>query len=148
MVLASQSPDFSLIRGVLYFRNRLCVPWNEEPKRRLLHDLHHSKFSIHSGVNKMYRDIHRNFWWKGMKRDVARYISRCLICQQVKAENVCPVGLLQPLPVPLWKWENITMDFLVGLPKTASGHDVIWVIVDRLTKSAHFIPIRMAYGLR
>ena len=59
-----------------------------------------------------------------------------------------PTGLLQPLPVPVWKWENITMDFMVGLPRTASGHDDIWVIVDRLTKSAHFVPIRVTYGPR
>ena len=83
-----------------------------------------------------------------MKRDIAKFISRCLICQQVKAEHVSPASLLQPLPVPEWKWENITMDFVVGLPKTAAGHDAIWVIVDRLTKSAHFIPIRVTFGPR
>lgn len=74
--------------------------------------------------------------------DIAEFVSRCLTCQEVKAEHKCPGGLLQPLPIPEWKWEHITMDFVVGLPKTRRGSDAIWVIVDRLTKTAHFIPIR------
>ena len=73
---------------------------------------------------------------------MAEYVSRCLTCQQVKAEHQKPGGLLQPLPVPEWKWERITMDFMVGLPRLPKGNDVVWVIVDRLTKSSHFIPMR------
>ena len=80
-----------------------------------------------------------------MKRDVADYVSKCLTCQQVKAEHRRPPGLLQPLPIPEWKWEHITMDFIVGLPKSQQGHDAIWVVVDRLTKSAHFIAYDMTY---
>ena len=76
-----------------------------------------------------------------MKKDVAEFVSRCLICQQVKAEHQRPAGLLQSLPIPQWKWEKITMDFMVGLPRCRSGFDAIWVIVDRLTKSAHFLPM-------
>ena len=81
-----------------------------------------------------------------MKREVAEFVARCLICQQVKAEHQRPAGLLQPLPIPEWKWEHITMDFVSGLPRTQRGHDCIWVIVDRLTKSAHFLPTRVTYG--
>ena len=77
-----------------------------------------------------------------MKKDVATFVSKCLICQQVKAEHQKPSGLLQPLRIPQWKWDDITMDFIVGLPKTARQHDTIWVIVDRLTKVSHFLPIR------
>ena len=77
-----------------------------------------------------------------MKNDVAEFMSKCLTCQQVKAEHQAPTGMLQPLTIPVWKWENITMDFLVGLPKTPKGNDAVWVIIDRLTKSAHFLPIR------
>ena len=82
-----------------------------------------------------------------MKRDIAEFVFRCLTCQQVKAKHQKPVGLLQPLSIPQWKWERITMDFMVGLPRCRGGHDTIWVIVDRLTKSAHFLPIRNSDSL-
>ena len=82
-----------------------------------------------------------------MKKEIARYVSKCLTCQQVKIEHQKPGGLLQPLPIPEWKWENITMDIVTGLPKTRNQLDVVWVIVDRLTKSAHFLPIRTTYPL-
>ena len=93
------------------------------------------------GGTKMFRDMKRTFWWAGMKRDVGEYVSRCLTCQQVKAEFQRPSGLLQPLEIPNWKWEGISMDFVDGLPKSQRGNESIWVIVDRLTKSAHFIPV-------
>ncbi|XP_024018502.1 uncharacterized protein LOC112090730 [Morus notabilis] len=80
-----------------------------------------------------------------MKHDIVDYVSRCLTCQEVKAEHKHPAGELQPLDVPEWKWEHITMDFVVGLPKTSECYDAIWVIVDRLTKSAHFVPIKVTY---
>ena len=95
----------------------------------------------------MYRDLKRSYWWNGMKKDIADFIARCLVCQQVKAEHQRLVGLLQRIPIPEWKWDHITMDFVVGLPRTRRGHDAIWVIVDRLTKSAHFIAIRKTDSL-
>ncbi|KAL5540066.1 hypothetical protein UlMin_045796 [Ulmus minor] len=95
----------------------------------------------------MYKDLRGHFWWPGMKKDVIEFISKCLTCQKVKAEHQRPGGELQPIEIPKWKWEQISMDFVVGLPKTTNGHDSIWVIVDRLTKSAHFIPIRVTYSL-
>ena len=101
----------------------------------------------HIQHTKMYRTIKENFWWSGMKRDIAEFVSRCLVCQQVKAEHRKPPGTLQPLPIPEWKWEHITMDFVVGLPRTRAGFDAIWVIVDRLTKSAHFLPVRTKFSL-
>ena len=82
-----------------------------------------------------------------MKRDVTEYVSRCLMCQQVKAEHQVPTGLLNPLPIPQWKWDNITMDFVSGFPLTQQKHGAVWVIVDRLTKSAHFIPVRIDYSM-
>ena len=82
-----------------------------------------------------------------MKRDIVAYIASCLVCQQVKAEHQHPAGMMQPLPIPEWKWDHVTMDFVVGLPRTASGKDAIWMIVDRLTKTAHFIPIRISFSL-
>ncbi|KAL0553952.1 hypothetical protein IC582_007856 [Cucumis melo] len=80
-----------------------------------------------------------------MKREVADFVSRCLVCQQVKAPRQRPAGLLQPLSVPGWKWESVSMDFITGLPKTLKGYTVIWVVVDRLTKSAHFVPGKSTY---
>ena len=80
-----------------------------------------------------------------MKRDVVEYVAKCLTFPQVKAEHQRPAGLLQPLDIPEWKWEDITMDFVVGLPRTSGQHDSIWVIVDRYTKSAHFLPVRTTY---
>ena len=95
----------------------------------------------------MYQDLKRFFWLPGMKRDVVKYVEKYLTCQRIKAEHQCPKCELQPIEVPEWKWEQITMDFVVGLPKTTREHDAIWVIIDRLTKSAHFLPIKMTYSL-
>ena len=78
-----------------------------------------------------------------MKRDVATFVDKCLACQQVKSEHQRPGGQLQPLEIPMWKWEDLTCDFVVGLPKSKKNHDAVWVVVDRLTKVAHFIPVRM-----
>lgn len=82
-----------------------------------------------------------------MKRDIAEYVSKCLVCQQVKAEHQRPAGLLKPLDIPIWKWEHITMDFVTGLPRTRTGKDTIWVVVDRLTKSAHFMPMKVTASM-
>ena len=94
----------------------------------------------------MYRDLKERYWWVGMKREIAEYVAQCDVCQRVKAEHQRPAGLLQPLPIPEWKWEQIGMDFITGLPRTRSGYDSIWVIVDRLTKVAHFIPVKTTYS--
>ncbi|KAK3129330.1 hypothetical protein QOZ80_6BG0477810 [Eleusine coracana subsp. coracana] len=98
------------------------------------------------GSTKMYQDLKTRYWWHGMKRDVADYVAVCDTCQRVKAEHQRPAGLLQPLKIPEWKWEQVGMDFIVGLPRTQSGYDSIWVIVDRLTKVAHFIPVKTTYS--
>ena len=82
-----------------------------------------------------------------MKKDISEYVSKCLTCHQVKAEHQVPSGLLKPLPIPKWKWDNITMDFVSGFPLTQRKHDVVWVIVDILTKSAHFLQVRLDYSM-
>ena len=102
-------------------------------------------YSIHSGSNKMYQNLRQQLWWTRMKREIAQYVSECDICKRVKASHLRPAGLLQPLTIPSGKWEDISIDFIVGLPKTAKGYDSIWVVVDRLTKSAHFIPVKTGY---
>ena len=80
-----------------------------------------------------------------MKKDIAEYVAVCDVCQRVKAEHQKPAGLLQPMPIPEWKWDKLGMDFITGLPRTKSGYDSIWVVVDRLTKVAHFIPVKTTY---
>jgi hypothetical protein len=95
----------------------------------------------------MYQDLKGYYWWPGMKTDVAEYVNKCLTCSNVKAEHQRPSGLLEQPKIPEWKWDHITMDFVTKLPRTPSGHDSIRVIVDRLTKSAHFILIREDYPL-
>ncbi|GJU94782.1 putative reverse transcriptase domain-containing protein [Tanacetum coccineum] len=106
------------------------------------------RYSVHPGADKMYYNLRDMYWWPGMKRDIATYVSECLTCAKVKAEHQRPSGLLQQLEILEWKWENITMDFITKLPKTRSGHDMIWVVVDRLTKLAHFLAIREDYSTK
>lgn len=132
--------------GILRFQNRLCVPNDNELREMILKEAHSSAYSVHPGASKIYKDLRQNFWWSDMKREVAKYVSRCLTCQQVKIEHQRPAGELQPLPIPEWKWEDIAMDFVVGLPRTQKGNNAIWVIVDRLTKSAHFLAIKITWG--
>ena len=95
----------------------------------------------------MYKDLRQNYWWSGMKRDIAQFVAQCLVCQQVKVKHQRPAGFLQPLSIPEWKWEHITMDFVTGLPKTLGGNNAIWVIVDRLTKFAHFLPMKINFSM-
>ncbi|GKD37039.1 putative reverse transcriptase domain-containing protein [Tanacetum coccineum] len=90
----------------------------------------------------MYQDLKKLYWWPNMKAEIASYVSRCLTCAKVKAEYQKPSGLLVQPVIPVWKWENITMDFVTKLLKTSTGQDTIWVIIDRLTKSAHFLPMK------
>jgi ribonuclease HI len=133
--------------GGIRLNNRLCVSNDVELRRELMAEAHKSQFSIHPGSTKMYSDLKKNFWWSGMKKDIANFVSRCLTCQQVKAEHQRPAGPLQSMEIPQWKWEHITMDFVTGLPKTRKKHDMIWVIIDRLTKSAHFLAIHKTQSL-
>jgi len=133
--------------GLLRFRSRICVPTVGDLRKEIMTEVHSSSYSIHPGSTKMYRDLHEHFWWKGMKRDIAEFVGQCLVCQLFKVEHQKPSGKLQPLPIPKWKWDHITMDFVCGLPRTSSNHDEIWVVVDRLTKLAHFIIVHMNYSL-
>ncbi|KAD5961499.1 hypothetical protein E3N88_12972 [Mikania micrantha] len=134
-------------QGVVWCGKRLCVPNDANLRESLLSEAHSSPFSIHPGSTKMYRDLRQNFWWSGMKEDVAKYVAHCLTCQQVKIEHQRASGMLQPLDIPVWKWDDVSMDFVTGLPKTFKKNDVIWVVVDRLTKSAHFLPIQQGFSV-
>jgi hypothetical protein len=94
----------------------------------------------------MYRDLRENFWWSNMKGETAEYVSGCDTCQRIKASHLKTAIQMQPLSIPAWKWDDISIDFIVGLPLTPRKHDSIWVIVDRLTKTAHFIPVHTTYS--
>ncbi|GJW51908.1 putative reverse transcriptase domain-containing protein [Tanacetum coccineum] len=111
--------------GTLYYLDRIWVPLKGDVRTLIMDEAHKSKYSVHPGADKMYYDLRDRYWWPGMKKDIAMY---------------------QP-EIPVWKWEGIAMDFVTKLPRTSSGHDTIWVIVDRLTKSAHFLPMREDYKM-
>jgi hypothetical protein len=106
------------------------VPKNKDLKKKILDEAHLSKFSMHPGSTKMYHDLKPLYWWTRMKREIAQYVSECDTCQRIKASHLKSAGALQPLPIPSWKWDDISMDFIVGLPNTSRHHDSILVIVD------------------
>ena len=112
-----------------------------------MEEAHSYAYAMNLGSTKMYRTLKEHYWWNGMKKEIVGFVSRCLICQKVKAEHQRPVGKMQLLPIPEWKWEKIAMDFMTGLSRTQRKHDAIWVIVDRLTKSAHFLPANVEDSL-
>nr|GEX89591.1 hypothetical protein [Tanacetum cinerariifolium] len=130
----------------LYFMDRIWVSLAGGVRTVIMDEAHKSRYSVHPGADKMYYNLRDMHWWSVMKRDIATYVSECLTCAKVKAEHQRPSGLLQQLEIPKWKWENITMYFITKLTGTRSGHDAIWVVVDRLTKSAHFLAIREDYS--
>jgi hypothetical protein len=150
--LAEGDPKYSCFRkdakGVVWFEQRLVVPVDPELRKEIFDEAHLSKFSIHPGSTKIYQDLKKNFWWSNMKVDIAKYVAECDTCHRVKASHLKSAGVLQPLTIPLWKWDDISMDFIVGLPQTARKKDSIWVIVDRLTKTAHFIAVHTTYSVQ
>ncbi|WJX94652.1 hypothetical protein P8452_76049 [Trifolium repens] len=143
LIVRGTNRDFKVgSDNILRCQGRVCVPEAMDLRNIILGEAHKSKLSIHPGATKMYQDLRHDFWWPGMKKDVAEYVASCLTCQKAKIEHQKPAGMLQSLDIPEWKWDSISMDFITGLPKTRRKHDSIWVIVDRLTKSAHFLPVR------
>ncbi|GKC21092.1 putative reverse transcriptase domain-containing protein, partial [Tanacetum coccineum] len=134
--------------GTRCFGNHVWLPRFDGLRDLIMHESHKSKYSIHPGLDKMYQDLKLLYWWPDMKADIATYVSKCLTCAKVKAEHQKPSRLLQQPEIPFWKWERITMDFVSGLPRTLSGYDTIWVIIDRLTKSAHFLPMKKTNSMK
>jgi transposase InsO family protein len=132
-------------QGILWFNDRIVVPKDAEVRQQILDEAHLSRYSIHPRSTKMYQDLKQHYWWKKMKIEIARYVERCDTCRRVKAVHMKTARPLQSLPIPTWKWEDISMDFIVGLPKTVKGFDSVWVIIDRLTKITHFLPIKVKY---
>ncbi|GKE22077.1 putative reverse transcriptase domain-containing protein [Tanacetum coccineum] len=129
--------------GTRCIKNQSWLPLFGNLRDLIMHQSHKLKYSIHPGFDKLYQDLKKLYWWPNMKAIIDEYVSKCLTCSRVKAECQKPSSLLIQPEIPTWKWERIMMDFVTKLPKTSSGHDTIWVIVDRLTKSAHFIPTKV-----
>ncbi|GJS38191.1 putative reverse transcriptase domain-containing protein [Tanacetum coccineum] len=126
----------------LCLNNRSWIPCFRDLRALIMHESYKSKYSIHPGLDKMYQDLKKLYWWPNMKAKIATYVSKCLTCAKIKIEYQKPSGFLVQPDIPQWKWENITMNFVTKLPKTATDQNTIWVIIDRLTKSAHFLPMR------
>ncbi|XP_028120020.1 uncharacterized protein LOC114317480 [Camellia sinensis] len=142
LVSGKSSSDWMLHQdGSLRYLDKIFVPNIKQLREKVLKEFHHSGFAIHLGGNKMYQELKRQYGWSGMKKDITQFVSKCLTCQQVKAEHQKPAGKLQPLPIPEWKWEHMTIDFVTRLPRSRQGHDAIWVVVNRLTKMIHFLAL-------
>ena len=109
-------------QGVIWFKNRIVVPKNEELRQQILDEAHLSRYSIHPGSTKMYQDLKQHYWWTKMKIEIARYVAKCDTCRRVKAIHMKTAGPLQSLPIPTWKWEDISMDFVVGLVGLRGGY--------------------------
>ncbi|WRX27886.1 Integrase zinc-binding domain - like 10 [Theobroma cacao] len=133
--------------STLMFRDRVCIRKDNQLRQAILEEAHSFAYALHPESTKMYRTIKKSYWWSGMKRDLVEFVVKCLTCQQIKAEHKKSSGTLQPLPIPEWKWEHVTMDFVLDLPRTQSGNDTIWVIVVRLTKFVHFLAIHSTYSI-
>jgi hypothetical protein len=131
---------------MVWFKDRLCVPDIKSIWELILKEALETAYSIHPGSEKMYQDLKKRLWWYDMKREITEYVAICDSCQRIKAEHQRLAGLLEPLQILQWKWDAIGMDFIVSLPCTRVGYDSIWVVVDRLTKAPHFIPVKTSYN--
>ena len=145
--IAKGKPSFFTVDegGALYFKGRLFVPNKKENLRmtgKVMEEAHDTPLSIHPGSTKMYQDIRQRFWWPNMKQDIARYVAECDICRRIKAEHQKPAGTLQPISIPEWKWDHVEMDFITGFPRSQKGNDAILVVIDRLSKVAHFLAVK------
>ncbi|KAI3773990.1 hypothetical protein L1987_48531 [Smallanthus sonchifolius] len=131
--------------GIMRFDQRIWVPKLGDIQEKVLDEAHKSRYSMHPGANKMYKDLKTHYWWPNMKRSITQYIDKCLTCLQVKIEHQKQAGQLQQIELPVWKWDRITMDFVTKLPRTQKGHNAIWAsfqkeLGTRLTMSTAYHP--------
>jgi hypothetical protein len=141
----NQDDRYRVVDDIIYYKERIYLVPESMLKDKILREVHDAPLAGHPGYLKTYRQVRERFSWKGLKEDVLWYVRECRTCQQNKSEMTHPTGLLQPLPIPERKWESISMDFITGLPKV-QGRDCIYVVVDRLTKYAHFFSIPSEYN--
>ena len=138
---------FAVKQGILYWKDRIVIPADPQFQQQLLFECHNSVSGGHSGMARTMARICSQFYWPNMQADIKNYVKKCTICQQAKSETTLPSGLLNPLPIPQQVWDDIAMDFITGLP-TSHGYATIMVVIDRLSKFAHFIPLRSDYASR
>ena len=131
----------------MYYRDRVCVPNDDEFKKSILEEAHNGSFAMHPDSTNMYQDLKTSHWWSEMKIDVSEFVTKCMVCPKVKNEHQIPSELLVPIRIPEWKWDRITMNFVVGLPLIGRKHDSVWVVVERFMKTTHFLPVRTDYSL-
>ena len=125
--------------GLLGYEDKIWIPENDEIKAKTIRRHHDNEAAGHGGIAKTIDLVHRQYYWPHMREDITRYVKNCDVCQRIKATHHAPYGLLQPLEAPRQPWKSIAMDFVTGLPES-EGYDAIWVVIDRLTKMAHFTP--------
>jgi hypothetical protein len=130
---------------IIMYRGRIYVPNSQELKIVILREMHNVTYVGHLGYQKTIAVVKSQYYWPRMKKEVVDFLVKCLECQKVKVEHRHPVGLLQPLPIPQWKWKVVTMDFITKLPRTNKQHASIMVVVDKLTKAAHFILVKLTH---
>lgn len=140
-----QGTEYAVKDGLLFWKGRMMIPSNKELKEQIMQEFHASKIGGHEGVTKSVSRICKQFYWPKMQQDIRDFVRQCIICQQAKVEQALPAGLLQPLPIPQIFWEDIAMDFISNLPPSR-GYATIFVVVDRLSKFAHFIPLKAAFN--
>ena len=129
-------------KGLLLYKNRLYIPNVPKIKLLILNEIHKTPHSGHPGYQKTITMLRKDYFWPNMKNEFAEYIDKCFECQQVKTEHQHPAILLHPLPIPSW---IISLDFITGLPRNQNLNDSIMVVVDKLNKAAHFIPVKTTY---
>ena len=128
--------------GTLLYKNKIYIPNVQNLKLMILNEMHNVPYAGHPGYQKKVAAVKSQYFWLGMKKEIAKDIARCMECQKVKAEHRHLAGLLQPLHILEWKWEEVKMDFITGLPRTNKQHDSIMVVVEKLAKDTHFLPVK------
>ncbi|KAF2293986.1 hypothetical protein GH714_006085 [Hevea brasiliensis] len=144
---AKPGQPYSWKSGLLFYKNRVVIPPTSDLPIQLLQEFHDSPIGGHSGVLRTFKRIAQQFYWPSMRTQIQNYIAACTVCQKNKAANSSPAGLLQPLPIPHQVWDDIAMDFIDGLP-SSGGKDSILVVIDRLSKYAHFLALSHPYSAK
>jgi hypothetical protein len=129
----------------LLYKNKIYVPNFQDLKLMILNEIHNVTYVGHPGYQKIVAVVKSHYFWPGMKKEISEYIAICMECQKVISEHNHPIGFLQHLPIPEWKWEVVIMDFITGLPKTRKHHDSIMMVLEKLMKATHFILLKTTH---
>jgi hypothetical protein len=145
-ILQQKIEEYKLDNDEIFmYMGRIYVPNSQELKNQILREMHNVPYVGHPRYEKTIAAVKSQYYWPGMKKEVVDFICRCLECKNLKAEHRHPTSFLHLLPIPEWKWEVVTMDFITKLPRTNKQHDSIMVVVDKITKAAHFFPVKLTH---